>query len=152
MKDVIMEEMIFLHQNLASQEDVFRFLAEQLIEAGRGSSKEELVRGFYAREKEFSTALNDKIAIPHCRNLAVKDATVLIIRNERDIAWTDQEPVDLMFALMVPAENENQIHLRILAQVAQLIMEDGFIQKVRQETSPRGVYQEMKALNDLIIS
>ena len=149
MKEVIAKEMIFLHQNLNSQEEVFRFLADQLLKADRGTLREELVNGFYAREGEFSTALNDKIAIPHCRHNAVKDATVLIVQNEKDIMWTDGEPVDLMFALMIPGGDENQLHIRILAQVAQLIMEETFIEKVRKGQSPEEIYDEMKALNEL---
>ncbi len=149
MDEVIVEKMIFLHQNLESQQSVFRFLAEQLVEAGRGTSKDALIEGFYDREREFSTALNDKIAIPHCRHDAIKQATVLIVQNERDIPWTDGEPVNLMFALMVPGGNENQLHIRILAQVAQLIMEDSFIEKVRSGQNPKDIFDEMKSLNEL---
>ena len=124
-------------------------MAEQLVKAGRGNSKEALVEGFYTREKEFSTALNDKIAIPHCRHDAIKQATVLIIQNDKDIPWTDGEPVNLMFALMVQGENENQLHIRILAQVAHMIMEDSFIEMVRAGQSPKDIFDGMKSLNDL---
>lgn len=128
---------------------MFRFLAGQLTAAKRGEGEEELVAGFYAREREFSTALNDRLAIPHCKSRAVKDATVLIVQNEREISWTDGEAVDLMFVLMIPAENGDRIHIRILAQVAQLMMEERFIRMVRQGREAGEIYREMKDLNEL---
>ncbi len=149
MKEVIAKEMIFLHRNFTSQEEVFRFLARQLAAAGRGGQEEALVEGVYAREKEFSTALNDRLAIPHCKSRAVKEATVLVVCNEREISWTDGEPVDLLFALMIPAEDENRLHIRILAQVAQLMMEESFIEAVRQGQDAQEIYNAMKDLNAL---
>lgn len=150
MKDVIVKDCIYLDTDLKSQQEVFEFLADALVCAGRGVNAKAIVEGFYQREKEFSTAMDDGIAIPHCRIRAIQDATVLIIRNKHAIGWTEEEPVDLFFALMIPESNENQMHIKILAQVAQLIMEDDYIDLVRHTQDADKIYEAMADLNTLL--
>lgn len=150
MMEVIVKDFIFLDTDLHTQDEVFQFLTKALTSCGRADQGDIIIEGFYQREKEFSTAMNDGIAIPHCRSKAIQDATVIIVRNQSMITWTDQEEVDLFFALMIPEANENQMHIRILAQVAQLIMEDDFIDIVRHSKDPEVIYKEMEKLNTLL--
>jgi len=150
MKNVIVPECIYLDTELKTQEEVFKFLANNLVKLDRGNDAEEIVKGFNQREQEISTSINNGIAIPHCRNAAIIDATVMVVRNRTEVIWTDKEKVDLMFAPFVPASNKNQMHIRILAQVAQIIMEDQFIHLVRKAEKAEQVYFEMKPLNDVL--
>lgn len=151
MKDVIVKDLIYLDLELCTQDEVFKMLAKELVKHGRAEDEEAIVDGFYQREKEFSTAMNDGIAIPHCRHAAIRDASVLIIRNKKLITWTQaDEEVDLFFALMIPESNENQMHIKILAQVAQLIMEEDFINVVRNCTDSNLIFNEMASLNTLL--
>lgn len=149
MKDVITKNMIFLNQEIKSQEEVFEFLADRLLEEERGTSKEGIIEGFHAREEEFSTAINDGIAIPHCKHTAVTQATVIIIVNNNKILWTDGEEIDLMFALLIPEEQKSQVHIRILAQVAQMLMDDDFVANVRNAKNAEDIYSELGELNHL---
>lgn len=149
MKNVISEEYIYLDTEIKTQDELFDFLACKMVEHGRASNIEEMKEGFYKREAEFSTAMNDGIAIPHCRVGAIVDATVIIVRNVKCIMWSDEESVDVFFALLIPEANENQIHIKILAQVAQLIMEDSYIEIVRTSRERREIYKEMQSLNEL---
>lgn len=146
---VIDKNLIFLDTEFKSQEEVFRFLANKAIETKRGNDLDLIVQGFYDRELEFSTAMDEMIAIPHCRNEGIIQATVIVIRNKYDIEWTGHEQVKILFALLVPESNENQMHIRILAQVAQLIMEDDFKKMVNCASQPNQIYEYMGALNNL---
>lgn len=148
--EVIEKEFIYLDTKLSSQEEVFAYLSNVLVQAKRGDDVQAIMNGFYQRESEFSTAMDDGIAIPHCRVSAIQDATVIIIRNKNMVKWTKQEDVDLFFALMIPQSNENQMHIKILAQVAQLIMEDDYIELVRYSDDPGAIYDAMADLNTLL--
>lgn len=148
MKDVITKNLIYLNTNYDSQEEVFSFLSTKMVQENCATEASGLIRGFYQREEEFSTAMLDGIAIPHCRHESILQATVIIIRNRKEIPWTQEdEKVDLCFALLVPFHNENQMHIRILASVAQLLMEDEFIEVVRKSQSEEEIYQMMRSLN-----
>jgi len=148
MKNVIVRELIFIDTEFKTQDEVLNFIASRLFEAGRCSDVSEVVRGFYDREAEFSTCMNDGIAIPHCLNQAISDATVIVVRNQFDIPWPQKEDqANLFFSLLIPKKNENQMHIRILAQVAQLIMEDDFIKNVRDSENTQIIYDLLKDLN-----
>lgn len=145
--NVIEKNLIFLDTELDSQDEIFQFLANTVVDLGRGKSVEGIVEGFYFREKEFSTAMNDRIAIPHCRNKYIQQASVVVLRNKKNVVWTNQEKVNLIFALLVPESNENQMHIRVLAQVAQMIMEDNFIEMITTADNSEYVFEKMKDLN-----
>lgn len=146
---VIDHNFIFIDTDFQTQKEVFAFLAEQVFSSKRGNDLEKIVEGFYEREQEFSTAMDNYIAIPHCRNESILQATVIVVRNKSEIKWTDNEDVKLIFALLVPGSNENQMHIRILAQVAQLIMEEDFIDLVNKAKGDDQIYQRLSVLNHL---
>lgn len=151
MCDVIDKKLIFLNTSYQNQKEVFNFLADEVIKERRGVDKEKIIEGFYEREKEYSTAINDGIAIPHCRIDEINKATVIVLRNKEKIIWTENEDIDIIFALLIPKSNENQMHIKILAQVAQLIMEDDFIKLIKDSENTDDIFSTMNIINTLLI-
>lgn len=151
MCDVIDKNLIFLNTSYQNQQELFDFLADEVIKENRGMDKEKIVEGFYEREKEYSTAINDGIAIPHCRIDEIRKATVIVLRNKKKIIWTENEDIDIIFALLIPKSNENQMHIKILAQVAQLIMEDEFIKLIKDSENTEVIFSAMNIINTLLI-
>lgn len=151
MCDVIDKELIFLNTSYQNQKEIFNFIADEVIKESRGIDKEKIIEGFYEREKEYSTAINDGIAIPHCRIDEINKATVILLRNKEKIIWTENEEIDIIFALLIPKSNENQIHIKILAQVAQLIMEDDFIKLIKDSENTDDIFSTMNIINTLLI-
>lgn len=151
MCDVIDKELIFLNTSYQNQKEIFNFIADEVIKESRGIDKEKIIEGFYEREKEYSTAINDGIAIPHCRIDEINKATVILLRNKEKIIWTENEEIDIIFALLIPKSNENQMHIKILAQVAQLIMEDDFIKLIKDSENTDDIFSTMNIINTLLI-
>ena len=85
------------------------------------------------REKEFSTGLQDGFAIPHARSSYVKKVSVFLIRNKSRLNWEtlDGSEVHNLFALAVPVENEGNIHLQMISQLATCLLEDDFKETVQ---------------------
>jgi fructose PTS system EIIA component len=150
MKNVVAEEMIFVNTSFTSQKDLFEFIAETAFGLGRISNVQSVIDGFYHREGEYSTAMNDGIAIPHCRTDSIIDASVVIVRNSEKVVWTEDEECDLFFALLVPESNVNQMHIRILAQIAQLLLEDEFVAQVRLANDSSQIFDMVKELNKVL--
>jgi PTS system nitrogen regulatory IIA component len=75
-----------------------------------------------AREKLGSTAIGRGIAIPHGRveGLSRPRGAFVRLKQGVDFDALDHQPVDLVFALLVP-EGADSEHLNTLAQLAQLL-------------------------------
>ena len=82
---VIDHNFIFIDTDFQTQKELFTFLAEQVLSSKRGNDLDKIVEGFYERENEFSTAMDNYIAIPHCRNENILQATVIVVRNKTEI-------------------------------------------------------------------
>jgi PTS system nitrogen regulatory IIA component len=94
-----------------------------------------------AREKLGSTGLGRGIAIPHCR---VSDCTqplgaLLTLEEPIPFDAPDDQPVDLLFVLLVPEEAHQQ-HLDILANIARLFSQPDFCERLRTAGDSRTLY------------
>ena len=89
------------------------------------------------REAQTSTGLGDGIAMPHSKNEAVKEATVLFAKSNKgvDYASLDGQPTDLFFMIAAP-EGANDTHLAALAELSKYLMKPGFADKLRQASTP----------------
>jgi PTS system nitrogen regulatory IIA component len=73
------------------------------------------------RERLGSTGLGEGVAIPHCRVGCTKiHAACLTLSHPVDYDAIDGQPVDLVFILLVPPE-ENAAHLEVLAALSRLV-------------------------------
>ena len=75
-----------------------------------------------ARERLGCTALGHGVAIPHCRIDNVTEIRSAIIKFDTGIEYDapDNKPVDLIFALLVP-QQANQEHLETLSELAKFL-------------------------------
>ena len=61
-----------------------------------------------------------------------------------DFGATDNEPVDILFALLVPEESTEE-HLQILSELARLFSDAEFRQKVREADTPKMIFDTLEA-------
>lgn len=95
------------------------------------------------RERMGSTGIGNGIAIPHgklevCRPQAVG----VFIRLNQPIAFDaiDKQPVDLLFALLVPS-NQCKIHLHTLSLVSKRLADKAVCRRLREAQSDEEFYQ-----------
>ena len=95
--------------------------------------EEDLYIDFMNREAEFPTGLQDGFAIPHARTERVKKIAIMYLRTKQGIEWgtLDDKKVNYMFALLVPANYEGNIHLQMISTLATCLLEDDFKEKVK---------------------
>lgn len=88
-----------------------------------------------AREKLGSTGLGNGIAIPHCRvgNCTQPMGSLITLAEPIDFDAPDNQPVDLVFALLVP-DGAHQQHLDTLAGIARLFSQGEFCERLRGAT------------------
>lgn len=104
--------------------------------------------GLHSREKLGSTGIGDGIAIPHCRLAGCSDAKGILIKlaSPIDFDAIDRQPVDLVFALIVP-EDATSEHLATLAAIAELFSKEEVREALRQAQSNQSLYDTICRLS-----
>lgn len=133
MTGLIEDNYIFLNEDYKSKQELLSFIAAKAGELNICDTKEGLLEDLLAREAEFSTGLQDGFAIPHARSSHVKKVSVFFIRNKSVLDWEtlDDSEVHYLFALLVPKENEGNIHLQMISKLATCLLEDDFKDKIK---------------------
>ena len=112
-------------------------MINSLVDNGVVTDFDVFKSGIMAREAQTSTSLGDGIAMPHSKNAAVKEATVLFAKSNKGVDYEslDGQPTDLFFMIAAP-EGANDTHLAALAELSKYLMQDGFADRLRKVTSP----------------
>ncbi len=108
-------------------------------------SETDIFDGLLARERLGSTGLGHGVAIPHGRFKDITEALGVFIKfdNAVDFDAIDSEPVDLVFALMVPEESTEE-HLQLLASLAEMFSDASIRDRLRQSTSSAEIENIMR--------
>lgn len=85
------------------------------------------------REDEVSTDMGFGIAIPHGKSAAVLEPFVVFARLKEPIIWNEEEnsKVTLIFMIGAPEKSEDNVHLKILSQLAGKLMDEDFLNDLR---------------------
>lgn len=107
---------------------------------GENSTHMDILDALSARERLGSTGLGHGIALPHGRMPELESPTAAIITLDKGIDFDspDQEPVDILFALLMPI-NCNDEHLQILASLAKLFIQEELRHQLRNAISPEEI-------------
>ncbi|MDW8479105.1 MAG: PTS sugar transporter subunit IIA [Xanthomonadales bacterium] len=123
-----------------SKKRLLERLAQLLTDDGDPERERAIYDSLCARERLGSTALGHGVAIPHGRCPAVSTAVGAFVRLDQPIDFqaADQQPVDLIFGLVVPEHFTDQ-HLLLLSQLAEMLSEPGFAERLRRASDRRAV-------------
>lgn len=138
--ELLVPEVMILDLKAETKQAAFEEMINRLYEAGRITDKKVFLEGILARESQTTTGLGDGIAMPHAKNSAVKMPTVAFARSTAGVDYQamDGQPVHLLFMIAVPA-NANNTHLEALASLSRYLLQDGFMDKLKQATTPDDV-------------
>ncbi|HEL2218423.1 TPA: PTS sugar transporter subunit IIA [Streptococcus suis] len=139
-QDVLRKDVMLLDLQATSKEAVIDEMIASLVDKGYVSDFDVFKTGIMNREAQTTTGLGDGIAMPHAKNAAVKEATVLFAKSNKgvDYASLDGQPTDLFFMIAAP-EGANDTHLAALAELSKYLMKAGFADKLRSVSSPEEV-------------
>ncbi|MBK4774638.1 PTS fructose transporter subunit IIC [Streptococcus rubneri] len=136
-QDVLNKNVMLFDLQATDKEGVINEMVQSLVDNGVVTDFETFKTGIMNREAQTSTGLGDGIAMPHSKNEAVKEATVLFAKSNKgvDYASLDGQPTDLFFMIAAP-EGANDTHLAALAELSKYLMKPGFADKLRQASTP----------------
>ena len=136
-QDLLRKDVMLLDLQATEKTAVIEEMIKSLVDHGYVTDFETFKEGILAREALTSTGLGEGIAMPHSKNSAVKEATVLFAKSNKGVDYEslDGQPTDLFFMIAAP-EGANDTHLAALAELSQYLMKDGFADKLRKVSSP----------------
>jgi PTS system nitrogen regulatory IIA component len=124
-----------------SKKAALEALAALIAAADPGLSQSEVFNSLLTRERLGSTGLGQGVALPHGRLKNGERTLGAFIRLESGIDFdaVDHQPVDLLFALLVPEESTDE-HLQILSRLAELFSKPEVLQRLRTEQSKETIF------------
>ncbi|WP_078117917.1 PTS IIA-like nitrogen regulatory protein PtsN [Thiosocius teredinicola] len=101
---------------------------------------EQIFERLLERERLGSTGLAGGVALPHARMPGISDTRGAFLRLETPIEFDalDGQPVDLVFALLVP-EDANEEHLQLLARLAAMFNEEELRARLREAEAKEAI-------------
>lgn len=140
--DILTRERILCNVNLASKKAALETLATLIAGAGSDVTGQQVFDSLLSRERLGGTGLGNGIALPHGRlkNSFSTIAAFIKLKQGVDYDATDCQPVDLMFALVVP-EHSTEEHLQVLSQLAERFDRPEFLARLREGESSDAIYE-----------
>ena len=135
--DLLSPERIRCDVQSSSKKRLLELISEELARNSDEFSKREIFESLCARERLGSTGLGNGVAIPHGRIKGSSHVEASFIRLKKPVEFDaiDGLPVDLLFCLAVP-EDCGEDHLKLLAQVAEMFSDAGFLEELRKAEDP----------------
>lgn len=125
-----------------NKRQALELLAQVIAQNISAIDADDLLRRFLARERLGSTGVGHGIAIPHCRVNNDDGAVGALITLQHPVEFDsiDSEPVDILFAMLVPEESHAE-HLKNLAALAAALTRSEFRQRLRAAGDDNSLYQ-----------
>jgi len=145
LNEILRPQRVVCKASCGSKKRVIELIAG-LVAGGSSSLEYELLDNLNARERLGSTGLGHGIAIPHCRMPGVTSTTAVLVTLDHPVDYgaIDDQPVDLLFALIVP-EDATDEHLQLLSKLAELFSEPSFCGNLRRAVDADALYQRMRS-------
>jgi len=120
-----------------SKKRILHKLAEMLAAGQEDFDALEAFDCLYEREMLGTTGIGKGVALPHGRHKTGGGTVGAFVKlsEKMDFDAVDDMPVDLLFALLVPAE-ASQEHLDVLATLAEIFHDEAFRERLRAQDDP----------------
>ncbi|NIP73859.1 MAG: PTS IIA-like nitrogen regulatory protein PtsN [Gammaproteobacteria bacterium] len=104
-------------------------------------TEEEVFDSLIGREKLGSTGLGHGVGLPHGRMKGRRHAIGAFVKLDHGVDYDaiDDQPVDLLFALLVPEESTDE-HLQILSELAEMFANEQFCEKLRHSQNEGQIF------------
>ncbi|MGL4383143.1 MAG: PTS sugar transporter subunit IIA [Bacilli bacterium] len=144
--EYIDKEYIIINNDLTTKEQVLQAICQLGYNHQIISSEQEVYDSFMAREALGSTGFGFNLAIPHALDKAVLTPKVIIVKSNIDIEWQalDNQPVNLIIALLVPAYKVDNVHIKLLSKISRSLVKADFIKAIKEANNEEALYNLFK--------
>lgn len=142
--DLISADRVCCSTDVTSKKRALELLGELIAEDQSNLTSREIFDSLIGRERLGSTGLGHGVALPHGRLSQGRQAIGAFVRlkNGVDFDAIDQQPVDLVFGLLVP-EHFTDEHLKILSYLAEMFSDKDFCERLRVADSNEALFERL---------
>lgn len=142
LKKSISKENIVTGLKAKTKMEVIKTLAQLLRTNGYLTDSSQFFIDVKKREAHMTTGIGKGLAIPHGKSEAVIESTIAIAKTSQPIEWNslDNQPVDTVFLLAIANKDKNDEHLRVLATLSELLMDDAFVAEIKKAQNVSEVF------------
>ncbi|MGM0139410.1 PTS system fructose-specific transporter subunit IIABC [Enterococcus sp. DIV0755b] len=135
--ELLIKDVMIMDLKATDKKGAIDEMVQKMYDVGRISDIQIYKDGILAREAQTSTGLGDGIAMPHAKNKAVKEATVLFAKSNTGVDYEalDGQPTYLFFMIAAP-EGANDTHLQALAALSRLLIDADFVAQLKSAKTP----------------
>ena len=132
LSDILPLERVLTGVSVTSKKRALELLSETLSSGELSARQSEIFDSLIARERLGSTGFGGGVAIPHGRVKSAQSTQAAFVQLLEPIDYDaiDGQPVDLLFALVVPEESTDE-HLQVLAKLAEMFSDKALCQRLR---------------------
>ncbi len=129
-----------------SMKQAFCCIARQACETNGSLDRSGIIAALVDRERLGSTGIGGGIALPHARLPGLTQEKAIILRLDKAVDFDahDDQPVDIVCALLVP-EDACQDHKKCLAKLARVLRDPKVSKRVREAASKEAVHTALQA-------
>lgn len=119
---------VFFDNSAKNTDEALEFLSAQAVELGIADDKDAILAAFKEREAQGATGMTGGFALPHAKSAAVKEVSVVVVKFAGEVDWESMDGKEIFaaIAIFVPDDEAGTTHLRVLAQIAALLMQPAF--------------------------
>ncbi len=139
--DILSLSRISCDGQASSKKRVLELFSDLIANDQTSLNSVEIFDNLLSRERLGSTGLGHGVAIPHGRisNSDRAIGALIKLREGIDYEAVDHQPVDLLFALLVP-EKSTEEHLQLLALLAEMFSNAEVVGKLRNAHTTAALY------------
>lgn len=141
---IINRDCMVFDLDVENKQQALEKMVDIFDEQGYLNNKELFLEDVIEREKVFSTFLDYGIGLPHGKSNGTNQAGVCIARLKNPVSWNEnvEDKVDIVIMIAVKADNDNDLHLKILAKLSRALMHKEF-RDILKEGSEEQVYDNL---------
>lgn len=145
---MITEGAILSDCNVAGKQDLLVLISKTAARQ-YGLDADLVYDGLDEREKLGSTGFGGGSAIPHCKYIGLDEPVGVFIRLAKglDYAAVDENHVDLVFALISPAD-DGAAHLRALAEASRMLRDPDSCAQLRGASDSAAIYALLSSIRE----
>ena len=134
--EILTTDRIACNVDVGSKKRALEKISELIASADSSITPGEVFDCLVNRERLGSTCIGSGVAIPHCRVKHGNHTLAAFMKMSQGVDYDaiDRQPVDLLFALLVPEKSTDE-HLEVLAHLAEKFSEESFRDKLRASES-----------------
>jgi fructose-specific phosphotransferase system IIA component len=124
----------------SDKEEAFEELVDLLVQCGEVTDRDAALEAIRKREEMGSTGIGNGVAIPHGKDASISRlvGALGISREGVEFGGVDGKPANVIFLLLARTDNPGP-HIQALAEIAQLIQAQGFMERVVRARGPQEI-------------